>query len=83
MTDDKPKYRPEDVATQLLAILSEGGFVHSTEASAAPQLASVPSTEPTTVHVVARETLRLSTSDRWKTCCVASRRPRVSTVLAG
>ncbi len=34
VTDDKPKYRPEDAATRLLAILSESGFVQSTEASA-------------------------------------------------
>ena len=31
VTDDKPKYEQQDAATRLLAILSEGGFVQSTE----------------------------------------------------
>ncbi len=41
VTDDKPKYQPEDVATRLLAILSEGGFVQSTEARVAPRGLSI------------------------------------------
>ena len=53
VTDDKPKYRQEDVATRLLAILSEGGFVQSTEARAAPPRhhCTIPDIKAPKVHV--------------------------------